>query len=182
MSVCVNGCPKSGTHALLKACELLGMFVGDVSHIPFGQPLPTGTTKHCFIIRDPRNVMISWMRMNGMTVTDGTFMALAQQPEGTQSLLQVAESYAGWINDPNTFCVKFEDLIASAAPMQNLATYLGVPYLDTAFPNLPGYTVTWTGDGATPAYSDYTTIWTPALQAYWAANGGPALLAAFGYV
>lgn len=179
--IVVNGCPKSGTHALLKAVELLGQPVDDVHHIPFGQPLPDGVTKHLFIIRDPRNVIISWLRFNGKTVTDGTIMAAAQENDNGTSLLQIADSFLGWLTDANTHVVKFEDLIKDDAALRGIAAFLGVPYLDTAFPNLPGYTITWTGDGVTPAYSDYTQIWTPALAAFWTANGGDALVAAYGY-
>lgn len=181
MIICVNGCPKSGTHAALKAVELLGQPVDDVYHIPFGEPLPDGATKHIFIKRDPRNVIISWLRFNGRTVTDGTIMAAAQESDNGASLLQISDGFLGWLTDPNTHVVKFEDLIASDTALRGIAAYLGVPYLDTAFPNLPGYTITWTGDGAAPAYSDYTQVWTPALAAFWTANGGDQLVSAYGY-
>lgn len=176
MTICVNGCPKMGTHALLKAVELLGQPCDDVSHIPYGEQLPAGTTKHLFIKRDPRNAMISWLRFNGKTVTDGTFMAVAQELMGGDTLSHDVTAYVGWLSDPDTHVVKFEDLIATDQPLRDIATFLGVPYLDSAFPNLPGFTITWTGQ-----YSDYTTIWTPALDAFWQANGGLELLAAYGY-
>lgn len=169
MNICVNGAPKSGTHALLKVCELLGQSVpGGVNHIPYGQSLPEGTDKHLFIVRDPRNVLISWLRHNRKSVTDGTFMSAMNEYD--------FNGYSNWIEDKNVYAVRFEDLIASDKEIRCISDFLGVPYLDSAFENLPGCTMTWTGK-----YSDYRKIWTPALEAFWNENGGPELLIRFGY-
>ena len=60
--------------------------------------------------------------------------------------------------------------------MREIAAYCGVPYLDDAWPNLPNHTKTWTG-----RLSDWREHWTPAVDAAWAAAGGPALLERWGY-
>ncbi|MBV8666732.1 MAG: sulfotransferase domain-containing protein [Burkholderiaceae bacterium] len=165
----------------MKAVQLLGQPVPDVSHIPYGQTLPNGTTKHVFIKRDPRNTLISWMRYNWMSVTEGTIMAAIGIPTPDGTLLQVADSYLGWLTDPSTYVVKFEDLISNEATLEGVATFLGVPYIAGSFANLPGYTTTWTGTGTTPAYSDYTQVWTSNLASFWTANGGDTLVSAYGY-
>jgi len=175
MTICVNGSPKSGTHALLKACELLGVNPYMVNHIPFGNTLPEGTDKHIVIFRDPRNVVISWLRFQRKDITEGTIIAAATNTVKLQS------QFVGWMNDPSTLILKFEDLIKNDAEIRKLANYLGVNYLDSAFPNLCGFTRTWTGSGRTPNYSDYTKYWTPAVEAFWASEEPAALLNTLGY-
>lgn len=173
MTVIVNGYPKSGTHALLKTCELLGVPTSEVNHIPFGEPLPEGT--HLFIKRDPRNILISWLRSNNKPVTQGMFISAFQSIYGKLFPNSLAE-YAGWLTDTNTYVIKFEDLISSDIVMRNLASYLNISYLEDAWPNLPGFTVTWTGE-----YSDWTKLWTPELDTFWNANGGQEILTIWNY-
>lgn len=171
--VTTNGFPKHGNHALVKAVQLLGVPC-DVQHIPYG-PVIAQASKYIFIKRDPRNALVSWLRFMGKPVTQGMFITALNDFDGRTLVAAMAE-YEGWLTDANTFVVKFEDLIASDAAMQGIATYLGVPYLSDAFPALPGGTMTWTG-----ALSDYTPIWTPDVQTAWDAAGGPALLTRWGY-
>jgi hypothetical protein len=178
--IVVNGCPKAGTHALLKAVELLGQnsWQRDVDHIPFGEPLPEGITKHCFIKRDPRDMLVSWLRHEAKPLTDG--MAMSSFMGGWYGMVS---RFSPWLRDPNTKVFVFEYLIASDKAMLDLADYLEVPYLETAFPNLLGMTKTWTGgtNPMTPNFSDYRQIWTPALEAFWIKFGGDALLKYWGY-
>ena len=67
--ILVNGFPKSGTHALLKAVELLGIPVrseqidvaidhAELNHLPYEEPRDRDD-RFLFIKRDPRNVLIS---------------------------------------------------------------------------------------------------------------------------
>lgn len=173
MKVFPNGVPKMGTHALWKALELLGIRCDDVNHTPYGQPVPEGV-RRIFIKRDPRNALVSWLRFRGQPVTQGTFIAALSDPDGPSPV--GLPQYEGWLDDPDTFIVSFEALIASDAEMRRMAAWLGVPYLEDAWPNLPGHTSTWTG-----RYSDYSTIWSPVVDEAWVNAGGPALLARWGY-
>ena len=166
-----NGFPKSGCHALEKACQLLGQPC-QVEHIPYGGVVGD---KHIFIKRDPRNVVCSWLRFSGQAVTPGMFITAFRQFQNMSLVTDMAE-YEGWLIDPNTLVVRYEDLIASATTMQSIALYLGVPYIVGAFEDLPGLTVTWFSN-----HSDYTTIWTADVNAVWQAEGGPELLARWGY-
>ena len=173
MSLLINACPKHGTHALQKAVELLGQPAGEVHHIPFGESLPVGTTKHLYIYRDPRNAILSWMRWDGKEITDGMLMAAIRGPK----YLPATRQYAGWLSDRDTYKVRYESLVADDAIMRDLAEFLGVPYLDSAHPNLPGLTRTWRSD-----HSDFTKIWTPAVAACWSEAGGDDLVKKFGYL
>lgn len=169
--VTTNGFPKSGNHALVKAVQLLGEPC-QVNHIPFGEPIEAG--KRIFIKRDPRNVICSWLRFNGLPVTLGMFITAFRKFQACSLIEEMAE-YEGWLTDANTLVVRYEDLIVSADCMKAIADYLGVPYLDGAFEALPGLTRTWYAE-----HSDWRGIWTAEVDAVWAAEGGPELLARWG--
>lgn len=171
--IITNGFPKSGNHALVKACQLLGVPC-DVNHLPFGK-LPEETTKHILITRDPRNIVVSWLRFQGMPVTPGMFITHFRKFTA-DSLVNEMGTYDGFLTDPNALVVKFEDLIASDAEMRRIAEYLDVPYIDGAFESLPGMTRTWTGE-----YSDYKKIWAPQVQEVWDNEGGNNLLRIWKY-
>ena len=168
-----NGFPKSGNHALAKALELLGI-PPQVNHRTFAEGLPEGTTKHVFIIRDPRNVVMSAIRFQGKKPTPGTFLAKFRKFENG-SLIEEMAKYEEWLYS-NTFVTPFEELIADDAEMRAIARYLDIPYIDGAFEELPGLTVTWSGK-----LSDYRDIWTPEVESAWNSEGGPELLARWGY-
>lgn len=169
--VTANGFPKSGNHALVKALQLLGQPCA-VNHLPFGEQV---AEKHVFIKRDPRNVICSWLRFRGQPVTAGMFLTVFRRFQ-ERSLIDEMADYEGWLSDPATLVVRYEGLIESDAAMHSIAEYLGVPYLAGAFEALPGMTRTWYAD-----HSDYQTIWMPEVESAWNAEGGPDLLARWGY-
>jgi hypothetical protein len=173
--IITNGFPKSGNHALVKAVELLGL-QARVTHNPYaggfsGDPRP----KHLFVIRDPRNIVVSWLRFRNEAVNADTFIARLCEFDGRPLVGSMAE-YEGWLSDPDTHVVRYEDLIRDDTAHRRIADYLGVPYVAKAWESLPGYTMTWT-----PIRSDYRTIWTPEVEASWQAEGGPDLLKRWGY-
>lgn len=174
MTLVTNGVPKSGNHALAKACQLLGQPCG-VQHVP-AAALPADTTHHVLIVRDPRNVVLSWIRAEGQPLTAGMYLTAIRRFEGGGSLITVLAGYEPYLTDGRTHVVRYEDLIASEAAMRGIAAFLGVPYLDGAFEDLPGLTRTWH-----PAHADYRTIWTPQVEAAWQAEGGPEVLARWNY-
>lgn len=169
--VTTNGFPKSGNHALVKAVQLLGAPC-EVNHIPFGSEVKD---KHVFIKRDPRNVLCSWLRFNGQPVTPGMLITSFRRFQD-RSLVEEMAEFEGWLTDSNTLVVAYEDLISSSAEMQRIADYLDTPYINGAFEALPGLTRTWFAE-----HSDYRAIWTPEVEAAWVAEGGPELLARWGY-
>lgn len=171
--LCTHGFPKSGNHALVKACQLLGVPC-EVEHRAFADGLPPGTTHDVFIYRDPRNIIVSKLREDGQPVTPGMFVQKFRRFRDASLKAELAayqpwRQHAGWR-------VRYEALVASATTMEGIALYLGVPYLPGAWQELPGLTRTWTGQP-----SDYRTIWTPEVEQAWAHEGGPELLAAWGY-
>lgn len=168
--VTTTGFAKSGNHALVKAVQLLG-HPCSVEHIEYAGPIG----QHVFIKRDPRNVVCSWLRFNGNPVTSGMFLTAFRLFQH-DTLVEELAAYEGWLDDPQTLVVRYEALTASDAEMQRIATYLDTPYIAGAFEELEGLTATWYAQ-----HSDYRTIWTPDVEAAWVAEGGPELLARWGY-
>ena len=168
--VTTTGFAKSGNHALVKAVQLLG-HPCSVDHIEYAGPIG----QHVFIKRDPRNIVCSWLRFNGQPVTQGMFItAFRLFQYGT--LVDEMAAFEGWLADPQTLVISYEALIASDAEMQRIAAFLDTPWIDGAFDELEGLTATWFAQ-----HSNYRTIWTPEVEAVWAAEGGDALLARWGY-
>lgn len=168
-----HGFPKSGTHALVKACQLLGVPC-EVHHLTYAQGLPEGTTKDIFIVRDPRNVVVSWLRMHGQPVTPGTFLA-AFRKFHTDSLVNEMAAYEPWIVQ-SYHVARYEALIANRSEMIDIADYLDVPYIEGAWEQLPGMTRTWNAEP-----SDYRSVWSPDVEAAWKAEGGRTLVEDWGY-
>jgi hypothetical protein len=160
--ILVNGIPKSGTHALLKGVELLGIPASNITldHLPFG-PLPENTEKHIFIIRHPRNIIISYCRWINKPVTTGMLIGCIQDFQ-EKHFADYCNDFIPWLTDTDTYVIKYEDLCISDTALRSVANYLEIPYLEDAFPNLPGLTATWTGSP-----SDWTTIWNDEIDAEW---------------
>jgi len=168
--VTTTGFAKSGNHALVKAVQLLGQPCV-VDHVEYSGPIG----QHIFIKRDPRNVICSWLRFNGQPVTPGMFITAFRLFQ-TASLVEEMAAYEGWLTDTQTLVVRYEDLTATDAGMKRIAAYLQTPYLPGAFDELEGLTATWFAQ-----HSDYRAIWSPEVEAVWAAEGGPELLTRWGY-
>lgn len=174
-----NGIPKHGTHALLKAVELLGVPVrgrlsdagAQLGHWPALDL--AADDKHILIIRQPRNSLISWLRYGGLSVTQGLLSA------NMQDQINACREYLHWLDDPRTLIVRLEALVSDGgATVQAIADYLGVPARPDAYSNIYGHTRTWSGQ-----HSDWVTCaeWTPDVEAAWQAKGGGELAEAIGY-
>lgn len=173
MKIFANGVAKCGNHALVKAIELLGLNAS-VNHIPFAEH-ESEYEAIVFIKRDPRNALMSWLRFENKPITQGTFIAGLSNFATCGDLVAEFDAYYPWLNC-GAHVVAYEDLIRDDVALRTLAGYLGVPYLEDAFANLPDHTLTWN-----PEHSDYRTIWTPAVQIAWSEAGGNALLERWGY-
>jgi hypothetical protein len=166
-----NGFPKSGTHALRKGLELLGLDDVEVGHFPYPE-LPEGP--RITIFRNPRNCLVSMARFKGLPVATGYLMRLVRAYNGGP-MADELRGYLPWRGVAH--CVRYEDLVASDACLRGIAAYLERPYPEDAFPNLPGLTMTWTGSP-----SDWRQHWSAELQAVWEAEGMAELERELGYL
>lgn len=172
-----NGFPKHGNHALVKALQLLGCPCL-VQHVPWREEMAYRDAPRVFVTRDPRDAVVSMLRMKKLSVTPGMVLTRLRQYKDDESgtLAEVMAEMEGWLTDPATLVVRFEDLKRSDAEMRRIAAWLKVPYLEGAWEQLPGLTMTWNAEP-----SDHRPFWTPEVEAGWQAIGGPALLARWGY-
>lgn len=178
INLCAHGFPKSGNHALVKACQLLGVPC-DVEHREFAQGLPVLTTHDVLIKRDPRNVVISKLREEGQPVTVGMFLQKAKRFTKEPLSVELAR-YEPWLEHAG-FVVRFEDLaspdvMVRESVMKSIASYLGVKYREGAAAELPGLTRTYN-----VVKSDYRTIWSDDLEYEWNVLGGAFMLNHWGY-
>lgn len=188
MNVLINSIPKSGTHALARAVELLGIpYLGYLTderegdgarivHLPPGAMDMAGR-KHLFIFRDPRNVVLSSLRRTGKPLTQGTIISETRAFQGGRSFYDQARPYLGWFSDPAIHAVRFESLLSDGGvTVAGIAAVLGVMAFDDCYPNIIGPTETYTGK-----LSDWRNYWTPAIEEVWQAEGGADIQRAFGY-
>lgn len=94
------------------------------------------------------------------------------------SYVEHCEPYLGWLTDPNTLVVRYEDLISKPDTFKDIAEHLEVPFLEDAFLGLPCHTATWN-----PDHSDYSKVagWTDVVEDVWQSIGGIELERQFGY-
>ena len=176
-NIIMNGPPKCGNHMLVKACELLGVNA-DVNHITFSDEnsLIHNAEKHIFIKRDPRNLPISLLRAEEKPITIG--MSLTKFNYITNgTLVKELNSYSGWLRDPKTLVVSFESLLKDDKELKRIANYLEVPYINEAFENISGHTVTWVDNN----HSNFLNLWCEQLEDVWNTEGGIEVQKLYGY-
>jgi len=156
----------------MKAVELLGI-PATVNHISTLEELPKETTHHILIKRDPRNVIVSWLRFHQDVVTPGKFLARFRQFANAPFVQEMGE-YEGWLK--SAYVVRYEGLIADSRAMRGIAAYLGIKYVSDSWERLENHTATWNA-----VKSDYRDVWTPDVIKAWYAEGGGELLARWGY-
>lgn len=184
VQLATHGFPKTGTHALVKACQAVAGLPCDALHLPFAEGLPVGTTHDIFIVRDPRNILVSTLRMRHLQVSPGAIATLFRRYQ-TTSLRRELALYEPWLGSAG-LVVRHErlcdrtDVAVRRAEVQRIADYLGagtaVFSVDAAAEQLLGWTLTW---NATP--SDFRPYWNEQLAHIWRHEGGDDLLARWGY-
>lgn len=172
--VIVNGFPKTGCHALKKGVELLGAAPVDLIHEPAGT-LASLDAPMVVSFRDPRNVLISRCRWDQRPLASGSLINLLRDCDG-EPFVTGYRRYLPWLEDERVRCMPYEALTGSDAGLRLVALYLGIPYLEDAFVNLPGLTMTWTGKPS--VWQDH---WTEQLSKEWKLYGGDDLEHELGY-
>lgn len=183
LRIICNGIPKSGTHALVKTVELLGIpWVQEGcagphcihGHFPASDPPPEG--RHILIVRQPRNILVSWCRFTRSTVTDGFLMAVMRKFWEGGAFYDAVVDFAGHTQNPDVLTIRFEDLLGNSNTVVQIAGFIGVPVLPDTFENIPGLTQTYTG-----RLSNWRKHWNDRVEAAWVEHGGPEAERVFGY-
>ena len=186
MSIVVNGIPKHGTHALLKAVELLGVPVSwrgspgaILDHVGIDRKDEVADWKHLFILRNPKDAFISWMRWKNLPLTSGFIQSRLQNlqdPEG--NYLEFCLPYLDWVMEDSVHVVRYEDLISEQDTIDAIADYLEVPRRNDVLQNLPGHTRTWN-----PEHSNHKTLsaWDNGVEQVWRGIGGEYLMETLKY-
>ena len=170
-----NGIPKSGTHALVKTVQLLG--VSNTRHGHYSLPEHTPEGVHLFVVRNPKDMMVSWCRMQKGECNTGFLIGSFKQYYNNKSIVEVFNDFAHWLTNDTVFTVCYEDLISDGGlEIARIAEHLGIPMVRDAYANLPGMTFTWTD---TPSHwEDY---WNVQVQDAWVDAGGLEIERVYGY-
>jgi hypothetical protein len=168
----LNGIAKAGNHALQKACALHGVDL-QIHHIYYADKV--AGEKYLFITRHPRNIICARLQdaMQQRVTPIGLQYGLADLGD---TIRKMHVDFLGWLTDPDTTVIRYEELVGSDRVMRQIASALGVAYVEGSWEQLPGGTDTWSGHP-----SDWTKIWTDKAQAIWESVGGPEMEAAYGY-
>lgn len=173
--ILIVGIPKSGTHALQKAVRELGCEASEHSHT--ANYRLAEDNKVGYIIRNPRNVLVSALRYRNHQVRGSEKTITEEKLIGqffdffNTSIFGAYVGHARWM-DSKAHIVKYEELMdRSAVPA--LAKFLGVP--DKPI-EIEGGTYTWTG---TP--SDWTQYWSEGIDRVWREEGMVVIERELGY-
>ncbi len=170
MRIVVNGIPKSGTHALLKALDLNRQKVGaryaQHGHFPYPE-VDTVHNQHLFIVRNPRNCIISSVRMDKLEVNEASILDKIFHFGSGMDFQGYSDTYAPWLVEPNTHVLTYEGLMSDITVLQGVCKFVGIPYIDGSFEAFP---LTWTLTH-NPIASNWKDYWTPNIDAVWQEHG-----------
>ena len=157
-----TGAPKTGTHLLLKALHLFG---GDClqaihSHKDHNFPWKTTDTR-VHIIRNPRNVLISWVRYQHLPRNDETIIG------SMNYVISCMLGHYGWIEEEHCLTVRFEELLEDPNVIKKISEHLDKPLIEDHFDSLWGDTDTFTND-----LTEWRDFWTDDVNTAWIEKGG----------
>jgi len=157
-----TGAPKSGTHLLLKALRLFGDDCLQAIHSHKDHNFPwDAVDRRVHIIRNPRNVLISWARYQHLPRNDETIIG------SMDYTIQRMRGHFGWIAEEHCLTVRFEELLTDPGVIKKIGEYLDKPLIKGHFEALWGGTSTFTND-----LTDWRDFWTVDVKKAWVAKGG----------
>ncbi len=160
----LNGLPRSGNHALQKACALLGVELR-VEHYHYSEKVPGW--KYLYVTRNPRSMAVAACRAPKPHVaTPEGIIAQIREYRYIMPLADLLADRAMWLVDPDVHAISYEELTGSPAGIERLAGLLGVMATGGEFAKLPGGTLSWTGGS-----DGWQAYWTDAVEAVWQESG-----------
>jgi hypothetical protein len=162
-----NGTPKAGTHLPLIAVRLFdGMNTAGVhNHLRCGEDL-SKYSHHIHIIRNPRNILFSWMKFTKVELTRENII------NEIPVTLQRIKDFEGYLTDPNTLTVRFELMLTDPQELQKIADYLELPLIDDHFKKIWGRGPTFMTDKVQNKHTDWRDYWNDTYEGVWSFHGG----------
>ena len=162
-----NGSPKTGTHLLVKAVRLFG---GD-AQLSNHNHNPNLSEPHIHIIRNPRNALISYLRMSKIELLRSNIIK-----EMPRFIAEYSE-YIKLLDRKDVLTVTFENLLTDESELEKISAFIDLPLIDNHFRKLWGQTMTFTGE-----LSNWRDHWAHTkIDRKWQEYGGLALESALGY-
>lgn len=159
---------------MIKLLQMLG-HPCDVTHEPYREDHWILNHPNIFITRDPRNILISMLRMRRQFICEGSIIALMKRFD-TKPFVEALAEYAPWL-DHAGLVIQYEYLRGDPQSVDTICTYLQQPSPSSdVWTNLPGTTFSWND-----IPSDFTLWWTSRVQEMWEHYHGPAVLKQWGY-
>ena len=157
-----TGAPKSGTHLLLKALHLFGGkgLTAVHSHKDHNSNWNVAD-KRVHIIRNPRNVVISWARYQKLPRNDFTIIG------SMDYILKRINGHFGWLEEKSVLTVRFEELLTNPSILKSIGKHIDMPLIENHFELLWGNTLTFTDD-----LTEWRDFWTDDVAEAWAKKGG----------
>ena len=158
-----NGTQKSGTHALRVALQTFDGLVDKVDRVEHLPEIPDNLKDrlHIHIIRNPRNIMFSYLRWTNLVLNRDNI--LAEIPR----TIARCNDFVHYLKDPDLLTVRFELLLSDPTEIQRIADYIGKPLVDGHFKSIWRKTNTFTG-----RLSNWRDYWTPEINKIWRDCGG----------
>ena len=191
--IVVNGCPKSGCHAVMALLDTVGLKRCPGTIIPMGdgvyvEGLPVMSTvglrtlpdnvyvlahvpaqyslggfRVITVFRDPRNVLVSYCRHRKRDDALDVGVPQALENFWGQSFVELYAGFLGWRG--RSVVMRYEDM-----PAEVIGDGAGI---------YANHDQDW--NTRTDAPSDWRDVWSDVAEEAWIAHGGPALLAQAGY-
>ena len=162
-----NGSPKTGTHLLQKAVKLFGGYATFATH----NHNPSLASRHIHIIRNPRDALISYLRMNNVELLRSNI--IKEMPR----FIEEYSEYIPLLSRSDVLTVTFENLLTDESEIGKISQFLNLPLTDDHFRKLWGETYTFTG-----RLSDWKSHFThPKTTRKWKEFGGLDLEKELGY-
>jgi len=178
--IIANGAFKCGTHYLEKYLRgYQGVKPSEVmqKHYRYGRVLKPGH-KLINIIRNPRNMAISWHRMRNKNAKIPTSL-ISKIPE----VIKNTKPFIGWLSNKRVLNVRFEDLASDDAMLQIVGDFICREPISDHRAKAWSNTRTFTGNLS--IWQEYEEngelLWNDKAQEVWERGGGLELEAALGY-
>lgn len=128
--------------------------------------------KHLFILRNPRDIAVSWMRHRAKqdpSLKEGypLLKKLIQQGMYGESVPDFFLGFVEWLDKQNIYVVKFEDVKSTSFDFTPMFEYLGIEAPEESIKSALGV-----GPTFNKRTSDWRDVWTDELQDIWKDSNG----------